>query len=590
MGTRSGSWLIKTMLTLAMAGTFLPVQKVLAVDCVNNASTQYRSQATGNWGIPATWECSDDGTNWQTPTTNTPTSSNGVITIRTGHTVTIESTVTVDEVTVENGGQLTVGSGVAWTLANGSATPDLTISGILLNQGSTWTTTGTWAVGTGGTFIHNTNSGISQPLNDATLDAGSFFIYRGPPSPIVSVANRNYGNLSFESTSETWSRPLSGGTATVQGDFTLGNGVTLGSSTFAGFTLYGDWTNNGTYNAGIDTVTFNGSSAQTIGGTSSTAFNNLTINNSSTIANGVNLGTAQTVNGTLTLTTGFLKLNANNLTLGTSATIAGTPSASNMVVADGTGYLKKASGGSFSAFVFPIGDNSGNYTPVTLNCPAFTSGQSAGFSVTNTKHPNMNSSSHLTRHWTLSTAAATPTCTNVIFQYMQGDVAGIESEIRPVKWNGSSPWYPLTNAAINSSNDTLSGDFSTITDGQAVFSGGVPGTLSVQLERFDAMVETDHILLRWETVNEVDNQGFYLYRALDPNGPWTQITPRLIPSQSPGSPWGFVYEWTDRDVVFGERYVYRLASMDMAGLAEVVDTTEAQFGVWQQVWLPMVGR
>lgn len=80
--------------------------------------------------------------------------------------------------------------------------------------------------------------------------------------------------------------------------------ITVGEFRLNGFnlTLAGNFTNNGTFTPGTNTVTFNGSSAQTIGGTSATTFNNLTINN----ANDVTLAQNVTVNSTLALTAGDL--------------------------------------------------------------------------------------------------------------------------------------------------------------------------------------------------------------------------------------------------------------------------------------------
>jgi len=49
----------------------------------------------------------------------------------------------------------------------------------------------------------------------------------------------------------------------------------------------GNWINNGTFNAGTFTVTFNGTSNQTISGNNSTTFNNLKINNTGTDPNNV---------------------------------------------------------------------------------------------------------------------------------------------------------------------------------------------------------------------------------------------------------------------------------------------------------------
>ncbi|HAM21516.1 MAG TPA: hypothetical protein DCQ04_04435, partial [Actinobacteria bacterium] len=78
-----------------------------------------------------------------------------------------------------------------------------------------------------------------------------------------------------------------------------------------------------------------------------------------------------------------------------------------------------------------------------------------------------------------------------------------------------------------------------------VFRGGdsVLGTLqnafvptSVTLDSFKASTQADHILVAWQTVSEIDNQGFTLYRSTDLVDPRDTIG--FIPSQAPGSTQG----------------------------------------------------
>jgi hypothetical protein len=278
-----------------------------------DAAGDYRSAASGNWNAIATWQ-RYDGTNWVAAAA-TPTSADGVITIRNGHVVTISATVAYDQVVVDAGGQVTVPSSVASTLANGTGT-DLTINGTWLNSGGTWTTTSTsWTVGATGTFIHNTTSGISTPLNSATLDPASTFIYRGSSTlqTAVSLSGRTYGNLTFESTSGTWTTTAtSGATATgVNGNFTIGSGVTLTQGYTGVLTVAGSYTVNGaiTYGTGTQVTTFTGS-GKTISGSGTIAFETLNIN----------AGASITCNNAVTELAGFTATVANGATLATAAT------------------------------------------------------------------------------------------------------------------------------------------------------------------------------------------------------------------------------------------------------------------------------
>ena len=79
--------------------------------------------------------------------------------------------------------------------------------------------------------------------------------------------------------------------------------------TGSAFAVAGDWTNNtgiGAFTAGTGTVALGGTSAQAVGGSSSTTFTNLTISN----AAGITLGADVRVNGVLTLTSGVITTGA----------------------------------------------------------------------------------------------------------------------------------------------------------------------------------------------------------------------------------------------------------------------------------------
>jgi len=94
--------------------------------------------------------------------------------------------------------------------------------------------------------------------------------------------------------------------------------------------ITGNWTNNGTLNAQSGKVTFNGSSAQTIGGGTPTSFNDIEVNNSS----GVSLSSAQNITRTLTLTLGTFNTSGQAFTLISNAS--------------GTANIAEITGGSIS--------------------------------------------------------------------------------------------------------------------------------------------------------------------------------------------------------------------------------------------------
>jgi hypothetical protein len=130
---------------------------------------------------------------------------------------------------VATGKTFTQAANTTFTVSAGTSTPDLDIDGTFINQGSSsWTVSGTWAVNNNGTYVHNTLAGISTPLNSATLNTGSNFIYRGSSTlnTPVSSSGRTYFNLAYESTSGTYAPTFSAGASaiTVNGTLRVGDG------------------------------------------------------------------------------------------------------------------------------------------------------------------------------------------------------------------------------------------------------------------------------------------------------------------------------------------------------------------------------
>jgi hypothetical protein len=100
---------------------------------------------------------------------------------------------------------------------------------------------------------------------------------------------------------------------------------------------------------------------------------------------------------------------------------------------------------------------------------------------------------------------------------------------------------------------------------------------AVELRWFDATGGEGAVTLGWETVMEIDNLGFNLYRAEGVLDPRTQINEQLIPSRvPPGTPFGAVYEYVDCDVVPGGQYYYWLEDVDIYGYSGLHGPVDAQ--------------
>ncbi len=89
--------------------------------------------------------------------------------------------------------------------------------------------------------------------------------------------------------------------------------------------------------------------------------------------------------------------------------------------------------------------------------------------------------------------------------------------------------------------------------------------LAVTLASFAARADGDHILVTWETVSELDNAGFNLYRGPTDAAPDTLLA--FVPSQAPGSSQGYSYSFTDSDVEPGQTVWYWLEDLSLTGIA-----------------------
>lgn len=420
---------------------------------------------------------------------------------------------------------------------------------------------------------------VTNPLtvkNDVTIAGGALSangqtLYVGGNWTNNGAFNHGNGAVRFNGTG---SQTIGGPQPTSFFDIFL-EGFSSVTGPAGTMNVAGAWTNNGGYSPNGGTVTFNGSSAQTIGGSTDTTFAGLTINN----AAGVSLNRPALVNNQLTLSSGLLTLGSHNLTLGSSApAISGVFSDARMVVADGAGALCKQFAAN-GAYDYPIGDATGaaEYSPVTsfsLSGSAY-SNAAVCFRVTDDVHPNKpaGGTTYITRYWTGTRQGTIDSLSyGATFNFQAGDVVGAEA-MNGKKWDGGPAWAEL--GAVGGISFSASGQ-----TGFSAFTAFKSGVLTVTLADFNATQQGDHILVAWETASEIDNRGFNLYRGPSPDGWDRRLNATLIPSQSPGNPGGFSYTWEDGvDLLPGSVYYYWLESVDVYGVTVQHGPVSATFAV-----------
>lgn len=250
-----------------------------------------------------------------TYTTGTFTASQNVTNSGTISNTAIGKLLVTDSVTNKSGGTISFTTGT------------FTISGHLLNSG-TISYTGTGAFSIAGNF---TNNGTFTPSTTTAL-------FNNAASTTQTIGGTT--------TTSFYALTISGYNVILVHNENVTNNVLITSGTFDGgagsYTLNvsGNFTNNSTFTGDNGTVAMIGTAAQSITGTKSSNFYNLTINPSATVT--VTLGIAQTVSNNLLISNGTLDVSTSNygLTVGGSFTNNKAFTARNgTVTMNGTGTI-----------------------------------------------------------------------------------------------------------------------------------------------------------------------------------------------------------------------------------------------------------
>lgn len=321
---------------------------------VSNQTDYFRTVASGVWNDAIIWESSTDQTEW-IPATLVPNSNSNTITIRNGHVVEVTSNVSVDQVTIQSGGEVIVKSHT-FTVADGADPIDMLVEGILTgtNTGVIKSTAGVLVFGSTGKYQHQYTS-ISGTIPTAIWNEGSICEITGYTSYTGTVAGSNQIFSTF-----IWNNPnqntvgngpaLGGGfsahhltivntgngmmylgsgagTSNITGNFILNGGnVGITKSGARVINIAGNFNLNGGAlqrgNAAV-TINFNGNTAQlyTSGATVTGAIN-FVINSGATVDFGTHVlnGTS----GTFTLSSGGTIITAHANGLSATGTNVGT--------------------------------------------------------------------------------------------------------------------------------------------------------------------------------------------------------------------------------------------------------------------------
>ncbi len=145
----------------------------------------------------------------------------------------------------------------------------------------------------------------------------------------------------------------------------------------------------------------------------------------------------------------------------------------------------------------------------------------------------------------------------------------------PVSWEGVvTPGQPVTIQWQGAATEPISRTISSLAQGDQImprFSQDVQtlittAPLAILLDSFDAQPVGSRILVTWETVSEIGNAGFNLYRTgAASSQPTDGDLLAFIPSATPGGGQGAFYQWSDTEVEAGVTYWYWLQTVGLDG-------------------------
>lgn len=258
-------------------------------------------------------------------------------------------------VTIQNGGRLRI---LAGGFVNTNAPAYAVGSTLEYNTGGNYDRGVEWSTASGKGFPHHVsiNTSTLNPARTGATFAATTFNVGG------NLSITSGGNIYMDFGGNNMTVPL-----IVNGDLTLVGQLSGSASVGGDIRIRGNWINDGVatnnFFPNSRAVFFDGSTAQTIGGTNtgSNPFAFVFIDNTS----GVSLLRSQTIINQLTHTNGLLSLGNFNLTMSPGSTITGASSV-RYTNTNGTGRLIQQVVNGGGDKVYPIGTASA-YAPVTLN-------------------------------------------------------------------------------------------------------------------------------------------------------------------------------------------------------------------------------
>ena len=421
-------------------------------------------------------------------------------------------------------------------------------------------------------------------------NASNWLSYNGTNYGLAAAIPTNTTNVFIQGTNAcVLNQPTITAVTGLVKNITIETGATL-TMTTGELIVKGNWVKNGTFTAGTGMVTFNGTTAQSISGSSGTLFANLTVNNTST---GLTLNTPVTAKFALTMTAGNITTSTTNILL-LGFTVVGTLNwTSGTIVGPFRRYYANATNSGNSSGLFPVGTASDNRSALLEYTTAPTS---AGYLTVQFKAINPTTTSAGTNgltltdqyNWQLDNIA-----TDGYWEISTGMVGGnYNLTLRPKGFTTIGNTFDVcriikspnthTTWTLDGVHGTTSGTQSDFTISRTGMSGfsyfaiayPTAAPLPVELISFQAnCIDNKGVALTWSTASEHNSANFTVEKSRDGIN-WSVLSTLAGAGNSTSI---LNYEIVDADNANGTIY-YRLTQFDFDGASETFNIASVNCG------------
>jgi pectin methylesterase-like acyl-CoA thioesterase len=534
----------------------------------SSGSGYFANASTGTYiNTTSIWEKYDGSTNtWVAQALGTRP-SNVNVTIRSGHTVTLDALAGITSLTIESGATLNAtgtATGTTQTIRIGSGTSPVT--SLIKNDGmfgstsgnndgiilEAWTTCSNLTItGAGTTSIARFrpspgNTSGTPPVLNMIIDQDMTFGYN-------NVCFTGYYNSSSNTTSEVVNITINAGKtvrlSNASGQFHLGTTTANAEGNIT-------YNINGTLDLSVGSTS--NMVPSSVSPTSTTAVN---VNNGGLLKLGTSFGMT---NGTATGTFGTARININEggVVDATKTTTLNASGAANsgMFIMSGSGVLKRLVGN--TATTFPVSANINSYNPVTLTNAGIADTFFITLDTSFIYAPAPDTLKAVRRQWSINEFAPGGSDVTVGLGWTTNEQAASFNPAAPInvlRYNGSS--WVSTVATVTGAGSKASPYMATAA-GYTSFSPFIVSNdvaLPVSLLSFNAGFNNNLISLLWKTTNEINTLFFNVEKSID-----GRTFEKLATVQAKGSILGNTYTMDDAHPYNGVSY-YRLKIIDKDG-------------------------